>query len=274
MYVYFLPRGGFNDMLSNIKNLIDYCKKNNRSLLIDTTKSCYRINFSDFFSFRDISVPIIADVNIISHIIADISLTIYPTSITDRNLDNWQIVQSELFFTNTLNGTVLKLPDECNQDIVVYSRCGGGKGITLFRNLYFNQEIIDHVKHEFAKLPTSYLAIQIRNTDRKCDYESLYKTNKTLIHSHDTIYIATDDKESLDFFRSNGLNIVNFTTFSDTKRNLHYSSVPSDIKIKNLICDIYIMCMADTLVSSSVGGFIGLIRDIRNDKSVIIEKIK
>jgi len=274
MYLYLAPQGGFNDILARIQQEIEYCKKNNRILLVDTTKGCYNINFSDFFYFMNIPIKIITDIDVIRKIIADNTLTIYQKDITDRNLDNWTfnfICDGGLF---RLNNTVLKLPtNPCSDDIIVYSRCGGGDPISLFRNLYFKQNIIDHVKHEFNKLPNKYLCIQIRNTDYKCDYKSLYESNKQLIHSYETIYIATDDKVSIDYFRSKNLNIINFTEFPIISgRSLHYSDISAETKIKNLICDIYIIAMADKLLSNSLGGFINLVRNIRNDLSTINDK--
>jgi hypothetical protein len=274
MYVYFAPRGGFNDILSNIKNTINYCIKTNRTLLVDTTKCCYCINFSDYFYFKYIPIAVIRDINIIRKVIADESLTIYPNSITDRNVDKWELVWTPTRIY-TLNGIPLELPSEsCEEKIIIYSTCGGGNGIELFKNLYFKQNIIDHVKEEFTKLPSKYLAIQIRNTDIKCDYKLLYNENMELIHSYDTIYVATDDPESLQFFREQGLNIVNFTEFPiNFKYNLHYSMISGDTKIKNLISDMYIINMADKLLSNSRGGFIVLLRNLRNNVSVMASKI-
>jgi hypothetical protein len=145
----------------------------------------------------------------------------------------------------------------------------------IFKSLYFKQNIIDHVKEQYSKLPSPYLCIQVRNTDRKCDYVSLYEINKELIHSYNSIYIATDDKDSLDFFRSKGLPIYNFTDFpSIPYENLHFSSIDPDIKIKNLICDIYIISMAEKLLTNSIGGFICLCRAIRKDINIITDKMQ
>jgi hypothetical protein len=274
MYVYLAPQGGINDILCVIDKTIQYCIATRRTLLLDTTKSCYGINFSDYFYLKNIPISLITDTHAIQKIISDEMLTIYPEFITDRNLNNWKITRVSYGVFSLNNNVLTGLPSSHrNENIVIHSNGGGGPGIIQFKNLYFNQNIIDHVKHEFKKLPAKYLCIQIRNTDYKCDYRSLYETNKDLIHSYNTIYIATDDKESLTFFRDKKLNIVNFTEFPDTTTiNLHYSSVSGDSKIKNVICDIYIISMADRLLSNSEGGFIKLAENIRSDKSIIISK--
>lgn len=274
MYVYLSSQNGFNDILCNISRVVEYCIKNNRTLLVDTTKSCYGINFSDYFYFKDIPIPMITDINIIRNIIANESLTIYPNNITDRNIDNWTFIWTSISIY-TLNNILLRLPKaSCKEDIIIHSVCGGGHGIILFKHLFFRQHIIDYVKQQFEKLPPKYISIHIRNTDIKCDYKLLYQQNIDLIHSYDTIYIATDDQNSLDFFRDQGLNILNFTEFPAVPTlNLHYSSVSSDTKIKNMICDIYLISMSDRLLTNSKGGFIKLLRHIRNDTTIITDKI-
>ena len=276
MYLYLDSRGGFNDQLNRIEASIEYCVKTNRTLLIDTTKSCYNINFCDYFYLKNISIPIISDVKIIKNIVANESLTIYPDIFKSRDIGTWKFkfLSSHNCFGEAETNIIMGLPDiQCNKNIVVHVSCGNSKPVKLFKNLYFQQNIIDHVKQTFSKLPKKYICIQIRNTDRKCDYKGLYENNKELIHSYEGVYIATDDKITIDFFKDKKLNIFNFTTFSDVPSgNLHYAAIPTDIKIKNVICDIYIIAMAHTLLSNSVGGFIELVRNIRNDMSSINDK--
>jgi len=263
-------------MLVGIQLIIEYCIKTNRHLLLDTTKGEYKIIFSDYFYLKNIPIEITTDIHIIRTIIAKNTLTIYPHSVIDRHVDSWVFNWVRDGGVFRIDNTILTLPIEtCSDDIIIHARCGSGNPIELFKNLYFKQNITDHVKCEFNKLPDKYLCIQIRNTDYTCDYKSLYETNKELIHSYETVYIATDDKNSIDYFRSKNLNIINFTEFpSIPSQNLHGSNISAETKIKNLICDIYIIAMADKLLSISKGGFINLIRNIRNDTSIINDKFK
>ena len=111
------------------------------------------------------------------------------------------------------------------------------------------------------------MAIQVRNTDYKCDYIDYYEKNKTIIHSYKAIYLATDDKEVLKFFVEKKLYIYNFTTYPENAvSNLHESDIDSDKKIKNLICDIFIITNANDLLSNSKGRFINLVRSCYEEK--------
>ena len=275
-YVYLVPSSGFNDILSVINLTVEYCRKNKRILMIDTRKSCYTFCFDEYFYFKNIDVPIITDIDTIETIFSDTTLTVYPDIIKNRDLKQFNFKHLS-GITYHYNNIRLDLPYiNINTDIIVNIKAGNsGDSITTLKCLYFKQNIIDHVKEQYNKLPSPYLCIQVRNTDYKCDYVSLYETNKELINSYNSIYIATDDKDSLEFFRSKGLPIYNFTDFpSIPSINLHYSSVDPDIKIKNLICDIYIISMAEKLLTNSIGGFINLCKAIREDINMITDKIQ
>ena len=55
--------------------------------------------------------------------------------------------------------------------------------------------------------------------------------------------------------------------------NLHENnSINGEIKIKNLICDLYIISMADHFLSNSMGGFTQLARECFNNKYIIQNK--
>ena len=90
MYLYYITLGGFNDILVGIYQMLDYCKKTNRILLLNGFNSVYKINFSQFFNFNDINI--ICDTNeIIS--ICQKKMNIYPEEFNGKieNIINGQI---------------------------------------------------------------------------------------------------------------------------------------------------------------------------------------
>lgn len=155
-----------------------------------------------------------------------------------------------------------------NEDLIVFGRRDGGDGYPLFKNLIFKPKIKQIISDRYKTLKKPYLCIQIRNTDYKCDYELLYENNKTEINSSNEIYIATDDKKALKFFIDKGLPVKNFTTFpiASEYRSLHMSQLDPHIKFIDMLSDIYICGMSDNLISSSIGGFIRLIRNCNQNK--------
>ena len=162
---------------------------------------------------------------------------------------------------------------ERHETILIYSACGSGNGYALFRTIVLKPTIQVVCKQRYELLQTPYLAIQVRNTDYTSDYEKLYQDNRDLIHSYKNIYVATDDVHILDFYRSNGLTIANFTTFPQgIYKNLHNSNLDGNTKITDVLSDIYILAMADKLLSNSKGGFIQLVRNCFQEKDRIRDK--
>jgi hypothetical protein len=174
---------------------------------------------------------------------------------------------------------VLNIPDQNpKEDIIINieSRDDVNTSFPIFKDLIIKPILKTYSHHNYQKLPKPYLSIHIRNTDYQCDYKKLYNENKELIHQYKSIYIATDDKFSLEFFKERGLTIYNFTTVPDIiSENLHYSEdISGDIKIKDLISDLYLMSMSDKLLSNSKGGFIELIRHCIENADLINDKFK
>lgn len=152
MYVYLEPKGGFNDILVNINLAIIFCKQNNRTLLLNTIKTHYKINFKEYFYFKEVDVNIISDIDIIKNIISDTQLSIYPNIFETREIDNWKFYfnRDKLRFLEKKSNTLMILPDkDVNDDIVVFIDCSRShynnlNTILLFNNLYFNKNIIDY----------------------------------------------------------------------------------------------------------------------------------
>ena len=88
-YLLCRPGGGLNDNLCVIQKCIEYSKRFNRILLIDTNyNNTYKFNFCDVFKIID-DKNIIYDSNKIKEIISNNDLLIYPEEI--RNLYDYQV---------------------------------------------------------------------------------------------------------------------------------------------------------------------------------------
>ena len=70
------------------------------------------------------------------------------------------------------------------------------------------------------------------------------------------------------------MNVFCFTTFPTKPfKNLHTSNVSKDIKIQDLLVDIFIATNSKELLSNSKGGFIKLLRDCFNNKKCVLDKL-
>jgi hypothetical protein len=279
MYVYLEPHGGINDILCTIQRGIDFCRIHKRILLINGIKAVYNINFSDYFTFDNLDIIYdINEVNVILQNIYNNNSTVYPNVLKDKILD---IINGKNIFyycfeqqNFAYNGMLTGYPNiDDGSELIITSMCGSGNGYPLFSQLKLKENIIDECVKRYSQLKKPYLCIQIRNTDYKCDYELLYENYKYIIHSFDEIYIATDDKEMIKYYKNKNLPIKNFTEFpKDDYFSLHLSNVEPNKKFIDLFCDIYLIAMSDKLLSNSNGNFIGFVKTCFRNKSKIIKQ--
>ena len=284
-YVLFIPKGGINDCFSNIRRAISYCKTNKRTLLLDTTNSAYNINFSDYFYIKKLDCCIIYNSNEIKNILLSLEnsncLTVYPNNLDFNLIDlfdktkkisfTWRGVPSPHF---TYKNISLNLPINVDENVILHSRCGGGDGFLFLKNLLLCENIKNIVKKKMALLKDNYLCIQVRNTDKKCEYKSLYKNNKDYIHNFDEVYICTDDKFVYEFFKSKNLNVLCFTTFPEKSYfNLHTAKISSSTKMEDLLTDIFIATNSKSILSNSKGGFISLLKTCHKNKKYILNML-
>lgn len=279
-YIYLIPQGGFNDCLCQLFIFQQYAIKLNRILLFDFKNSTYNVNFSDYFVLHYNNV--IYDNNHIQNIISNKELSVSPLGLSQEHLVS--ICEGKIklraegavcFFFNDIpvgfNGNISP-----ESDIVFISQCGGGPlGSNIFKFLDLHHNIKDHILGLFRSIPKPYVAFQIRNTDYKCDYESLLKENINRLKSYKSIFLATDDKQSIDYCKNIGLNIVNFTTFpkENNYTNLHTANIDPHQRMIDLLTDIFIVVGANELISNSNGCFIELLRILRNHQTFIMKKL-
>ena len=174
-----------------------------------------------------------------------------------------------------INNVKLHLPSSrIDDDIIIYAS-HGGNSFNIFRSIIIKDNIKEHIIKKIKLLKDKYLCIQIRDSDLKCNFKLLYEQNKKLIHSYDCIYIATDNEASIDYFKSKNLNVLCFNTFPNNgRKELHYSNIEPEIKIKDLFTDIFIVTNSNLLLSNSQGGFITLLRNCIKNKKIILNKLK
>ena len=282
-YVLVVPHGGFNDCLGMILKAIEYCKKYNRTLLLHMRRPIYNINFSDFFDVLPlIECDIIYDFNIINDLLTNNQYSVYPDCL--NNLLKGVLYNTVRIMFRDVNSAYfvrnveLSLPsDVVEADVIVFSSGGGGKGYTLFQHLTLKDSVKQHCRQRLGLLSDdNYLCIHVRNTDYKCDYQKLYSDNKALIDSFGKIYVATDDKHVVTFFKTKHQNVFNFTQFpKESKyRSLHTSSIDTIVKMNDMLCDIFIAANSKQILSNSRGGYIKLMRDCFDNKDFIMNKLQ
>jgi hypothetical protein len=249
------------------------------------TNSIYNINFSDYFFIKESKCNIIYDSNKIKYILSILERpnNVYPTTLdfklidlfdqsTNLTISNNFIYKEDYSDDCFYKNTQLHLPDHTDKTFILHSKIIGGNGFLFFEKLLLNDKVKQTVKQTLTKLKEPYLCIHVRNTDLTCDYKKLYKDNKQYIHSFNSIYICTDDKEVVTFFKNTTLNIHCFTTFpSDSYYSLHYTTdISPHTKMMDVINDIFIATNSKGILSNSDGGFIHLLQNCYKHKQTVL----
>ncbi len=268
--------GGLNDILFQLNKCINYCKSSNRILLIDLYNGTYGINFSDYIDLSYIidNNKYISDINIIKSLDFNSSTTFYPQCINFNNFKDLIDGKIKSPYKNgghiDLNNKHYLLPSiKVSNDVVVYIQCGGANGFDIFKNINIKPSLKYYCKLKYLQMPKNYISIQVRNTDLKCEYKSILKTQYNLLKKN-YVYLATDSLEVINFFRDNGIDVINFCHFpNEGYFNLHSSNIEPETKIFDLFTDIVILAMSQKIISVSKGGFINLVKNCFHNKNII-----
>jgi len=272
-YVLCRPQGGLNDNLCIIFNCIEYCKKYNRILLIDTNyDNTYNFNFCDVFKFINDSF-IIYDSNKIKEIINNKNLSIYPNEIKD--LYDYKITYKSgigIVLINTNIKTSINFNINYNNDIILHTTTGGGNySHSLIKLLKLTDYYINDIIQKYNQIPKPYLSIHIRNTDIKCDYKSIYEKNKEQINKSN-IFLATDSIEAFNYFKSLNLKIFSFTKLPDIiYKNYHYSNMDKKEILLNTISDLLLLGLGNDFIYSeeNKGGYYKLAYFLYQNKDIL-----
>ena len=286
-YVLCRPLNGINDMFCNIIICLDYCIKYNRTLLLDTrvnNEDSMNFNFAKYFRFKKLKAQVICDTIKVKQILDSKKYSVY------KGLDNFITDDYRLvwggndkygnIFCDKLTGEEVRFDFNKNyeEDILVYYQGGSnGLGKYLFNYLVLGDELIAEVMFRYKKTPKPYKSIYIRGTDFpfKYDYVELYENNKNFINE-DNVFLATDSKKARDFMIEKNPNIINFTNYPLEKyRNLHHSNINTDIKIIDLVSDLFLLGLSQKLIThSEKSGFFQIIKYLFENKKIIFDCLK
>ena len=283
-YVLCCPINGLNDTFNQIIKCYNYCKKTGRTLLVNTNTNhnqSMRYNFVDYFNFKDTNFSIISDSNIIANLFKKQNVTVI-NGLNNYLTDNYSMtfIGKESDGANILCDKESKIPlkfdfnKDYDEDVLLHFQGGGGdKGSLLFEHIILNKNLQQHISNKITELPNDYVSLYVRNTDKKSDYEKLLNDNIKIIEN-ENVYLATDSKVVLDYFKNTELKIFNFTTFpNENSINLHNSNLDTKTKIYDALTDLYLIANSKRIITNSSSGYLKLVREL-NIKDYVPESTK
>jgi hypothetical protein len=261
-FLYLIPLGGLNDILTGIGQAHGYAKKYGRTLLISGKYTTYRVNFADYFRFVD--GDIICDQRSIDAITSDPALSSYP--IGDSHSDRFLASAYEYCkngYRHKSTDTVAAIPvGDVDGDIVIVVKCGGSKfGYrTLVGKIRFTETLAGKLVERRTRIPGTYLCAQVRNTDRRCNYQAVLEEFKRRSKQCQSCYVSSDNGQVVKHFQKE-IDCLNFTTFGNAPNQPLHTVSDGETSLTDALADLYIMSCSTGIVSRSKGNFITLARD-------------
>ena len=263
-YVYCVPHiRGFNDILCTIANCLNYCRKYDRILLLDTFINTYKINLIDYFIIN--CEEIIIDKNMIENILLNDDLTYYPV----------KSINAKKYLTYCNNTMRFDLESEYDEDVLIYSDSRGfyNSGLDFLKYLKMipNTDLYNILHNRLSQLNSKYVSIHIRNTDYQSNYIKTYDDNKLIIENYPKIFLATDSMEVFKYFKSLNLQLISFTKLPEINEPLHDTKlINSNDVFVDMFCDLILLGMSDKIILPDIYyGFSRLALQLNENKKLL-----
>lgn len=284
-YIICKPRGGLNDIFGLVTMSLKYAIRFNRILVIDTRKS---LHFKDdFFKYFDIN-------NANKHIYTSNIDTLY-NSIQNCTLfaantitttpRNKQHINYNDFDPFKHNIRIIDLNTDYPEDVILYGSNNANLTkdiIYFFKNFNLTPMVLNHLKNRINIMPNQYISVHIRNTDYKSNVILFIKNNYSQLKNKH-IFLATDDPNSIELFKTHFTPSHIYTFFQFPKSNKkYYNRAESGIhfnirnnnehKIFNIDTLIDIILLANStkyLYSCEQSGFSQGVKMLFDEKHII-----
>lgn len=200
------PHGGLNDTLCQIQHCFAYCRKFNRRLILDTSRSGLHDNFLRYFEFTDSSVRV-DDWQAFKAESDTSSATVLP-NISPDLLDTYEVELGECgvyFDIDTMTPLSFDRAKDHPQDILIHEACGGGiNSYWLLKYLTPTDFLISELRNRLSHLPSPYIGIHIRNTDLETDHIKLLNDLDYAISGQGVLFCTDSGKLQADLKAGDG----------------------------------------------------------------------
>ena len=174
-----------------------------------------------------------------------------------------------------------------SEALLIHEQCGGGTlSHDLLERVTLSEQILGTLLNRLKLLEEHYVAIHVRNTDYKTDYETLFSSVKQRVQGK-AVLVCSDDaeviREARDYFSHS--RILTCSAISDTKqRPLHSSHTILDegqrkkVGIDSMV-DLFALGLSEELHFSDVSagypsGFSRLASFLHGDIRVVLRLLR
>lgn len=203
-YLLCRPRGGLNDVLCQIEKCWRYAEKHRRILVIDTRDSGLMGSFFEYFSVKESSVPVrdFFSLNEIGAINQEKCLPKFCSGRLDSLDANF--LNPEKNYVDRASNESITFDFEVDhaETVLVHEQSGGGTlSFACLNRIFLAEPVCRQVSSVIERLPRTYLAIHVRNTDYQSNYKYYFsKLEKRFIGK--SVLVCSDDDSVIKYAKS------------------------------------------------------------------------
>jgi len=283
------PLGGLNDVLCQIGIVCRYAEKFDRSIIVDTnhhSTSYIKDHFSRYFISKQERLVLnlieveskLKNVGVVPHFLSN-DLLRYDVKF---DWDRGYFVES-----NTGQPVTFDFTKDYTEPLLVHHMSGRQHGASLaaLSKLRLQTNLRDELTKRLSSINSNYVAVHIRNTDYKTNYQSLLNQLKhhNAMRDCENLFVATDDIACLEYCRHlfTGINVISFSKLpQESGLPIHRLSERDDIyeRNKDAILDLLMLALSRNLFFLEINqnqwgarysGFSILALDLRNSATVL-----
>jgi hypothetical protein len=252
------PRGGLNDMLSQIERCCRYAEMTDRSVIVDTKfgRESFGDDFDRYFISRQSRLVLSA-----SELRADLDRAeVFPTGLKGRvSSYDWYRDETSKLHVDRQTGEPLTFDfaQDYPHDLLVHQQPRRRPyAVSAFMRLRLQPQLTHELLARFAKIGGPYLGVHIRHTDYQSDYQPVIE--QVAAAKLKKLFLATDNQQILDLFRTSlpGKEIHSFARDLSVDGNpIHLRSADKgDVFRRNndAILDLLLLALSGHIVSADI----------------------
>jgi hypothetical protein len=224
------PQGGINDMWSVMQQTINYCEREDRILVLDTTKNWFRDDWQAYFSILSPVVYKGVTPELITNLLKQ---DVFPSELQGKTHEELNHVIWVTEGHMSINGIHVSSPLHLSykESVIVYAYCAMFRDIMqVFPKLQFTEEILTEFRRRRSMLPEKYISVHIRNTDNKSNVDEFIYNNRHILEKA-PLFVASDNLNSIQRCKLEFNNVYSFSTIPDLGgENIHESSLSQKLR--------------------------------------------
>jgi hypothetical protein len=252
------PRGGLNDMLSQIERCCRYAEMTDRSVIVDTKfgSDSYGDEFDRYFISRQTRLSLSA-----SELRSALDRAeVFPAGLKGRvssyesHLD---ATRKQHVDSQTGEPLTFDFAQDYPQELLVHQQPRRRPyAVSVFMRLRLQPHLTRELLARFGKIGGPYLGVHIRHTDYQSDYHPIIE--RLAAAKMAKVFLATDNQQVLDQFRASlpGKEIHSFAKDLSVDGNpIHLRSVDEgDVFRRNsdAILDLLLLGLSGHIVSADI----------------------